>query len=164
MLEGPGHVPLDQVAAQIKLEKALTGGRPFYVLGPIVTDVAPGHDHITAAIGGAVAAAAGADFLCYVTPSEHLALPTAEDVREGVVAARIAAHAGDLAKGIPAAGDWDDRISAARRARDWEAMFGLCLDPARARQIRAAAAPEDASVCTMCGDYCVFKVTDELTG
>ncbi len=163
MMEGPGHVPLDQVTAQIKLQKSLSGGRPFYVLGPIVTDVAPGYDHITSAIGGAIAAAAGADFLCYVTPSEHLALPTADDVRRGVITARIAAHAADIAKGLPGAADWDRKMSVARRARDWDAMYSLCIDPARARAVRSAASPADDSVCTMCGEYCVFKVSDDTS-
>ena len=158
MLEGPGHVPLDQVEAQIRLEKELTGGLPFYVLGPIVTDVAPGYDHITSAIGGAVAAMAGADFLCYVTPSEHLGLPRPEDVREGVVAARIAAHAGDVARGVPAARQWDRRMSEARSRRDWERQAAEAIDPARARELRAARRPGHDDVCSMCGDFCVFKI------
>jgi phosphomethylpyrimidine synthase len=158
MLEGPGHVPLADVVAQIKLEKELTGGLPFYVLGPIVTDVAPGYDHITSAIGGAVAAAAGADFLCYVTPAEHLSLPTVEDVRTGVVAARIAAHAGDLAKGVVGAAEWDRKMSTARAAQDWEGQIRLSVDPHRARSVREAGAPHNAEVCSMCGDFCVYKV------
>ena len=158
MLEGPGHVPLDQVAAQVKLEKEMTGGLPFYVLGPIVTDVAPGYDHITSAIGGAAAAMAGADFLCCVTPTEHLGLPRPEDVREGVIAARIAAHAGDVARGRPDALAWDRRISMARCHRDWDTQLAGVLDPVRARQLREERRPGHADVCSMCGDYCVFKV------
>jgi len=161
MLEGPGHVPLDQVAAQIKLEKELTGGLPFYVLGPIVTDVAPGYDHITSAIGGAVAAMAGADFLCYVTPTEHLGLPRPEDVREGVVAARIAAHAADVARGSPAAKAWDRRMSVARAHRDWETQLAEAIDPERARDLRHRRRPEHSDVCSMCGDFCVFKVAEQ---
>ena len=160
MIEGPGHVPLDQVEAQVRLQKDLTGGLPFYVLGPIVTDVAPGYDHITSAIGGAVAAMAGADFLCYVTPTEHLGLPRPEDVREGVIAARIAAHAADVARGRDEARAWDRRLSQARGRRDWEAQVAEAMDPARARQLREARRPEHGDVCSMCGDYCVFKVRD----
>ncbi len=160
MIEGPGHVPLDQVAAQMKLEKELCRGAPFYVLGPVVTDVAIGYDHITAAIGGAVAAAAGADFLCYVTPSEHVGLPSPEQVREGVIAARIAAHAGDIAKGVRGAADWDRSLSELRRARKWEEQIKLSIDPVRAARYRDEAAPRDKSVCSMCGEYCVFKLAD----
>ncbi|MBL7139374.1 MAG: phosphomethylpyrimidine synthase ThiC [Planctomycetes bacterium] len=158
MLEGPGHVPLNQVEAQVRLQKEVSGGLPFYVLGPIVTDVAPGYDHITAAIGGALAAMAGADFLCYVTPTEHLGLPRPEDVREGVIAARIAAHAGDVARGRADALAWDRRISEARGRRDWECQLAEAIDPVRARQLREARRPEHGDVCSMCGDYCVFKV------
>ncbi len=161
ILEGPGHVPLDQVEAQVRLQKELTGGLPFYVLGPIVTDVAPGYDHITSAIGGAVAAMAGADFLCYVTPSEHLGLPRAEDVREGVMAARIAAHAGDVARGVPAARAWDRRMSEARSRRDWPQQVSEALDPVRAHDLRAARKPEHDDVCSMCGDLCVFKIRSD---
>jgi len=158
MLEGPGHVPLHQVEAQVRLQKEVSGHLPFYVLGPIVTDVAPGYDHITSAIGGAVAAMAGADFLCYVTPTEHLGLPRPEDVREGVIAARIAAHAGDVARGRADALAWDRRISEARGRRDWESQLAEAIDPCRARQLREARRPEHGDVCSMCGDYCVFKV------
>ncbi|MFO8014033.1 MAG: phosphomethylpyrimidine synthase ThiC [Phycisphaerae bacterium] len=158
MLEGPGHVPLDQVEAQIRLEKEMTGGLPFYVLGPIVTDVAPGYDHITGAIGGALAAMCGADFLCYVTPTEHLGLPRPEDVREGVIASRIAAHAGDVARGRADAVAWDRRLSAARGRQDWDTQLAEALDPQRARLLREARRPEHGDVCSMCGDYCVFKV------
>ena len=158
MLEGPGHVPLGQVEMQVRLQKEMTGGLPFYVLGPIVTDVAPGYDHITSAIGGAIAAGAGADFLCYVTASEHLSLPTLEDVRTGVIATRIAAHAADIAKGVAGAAEWDRKISQARAAQDWEAQIALCIDPHVAQQKRNAGRPQNEEVCSMCGDYCVFKV------
>jgi phosphomethylpyrimidine synthase len=161
MLEGPGHVPLDQVQAQVKLEKELTGGLPFYVLGPIVTDVAPGYDHITSAIGGAVAGMAGADFLCYVTPTEHLGLPRPQDVHDGVIAARIAAHAADVARGRPDARAWDRRLSTARSQRDWEGQAAGAIDPERARRLRAERRPGHEDVCSMCGDYCVFKVRQD---
>ena len=162
MIEGPGHVPLDQVAAQVRLQKALCKGAPFYVLGPLVTDIAPGYDHITSAIGGAVAAAAGADFLCYVTPAEHLGLPTIEHVREGVIAARIAAHAGDIARGNQGAIKADAEFSALRRDRNWEGQLARCIDPIRAQALRRARQPHDKTVCSMCGEYCVFKMTDDL--
>ncbi|MGB3087392.1 MAG: phosphomethylpyrimidine synthase ThiC [Phycisphaerae bacterium] len=158
MIEGPGHVPLDQVEAQVRLQKSMTGGLPFYVLGPLVTDVAPGYDHITSAIGGAVAAMAGADFLCYVTPTEHLGLPRPEDVRRGVMAARIAAHAADVARGRPEAREWDRRMSEARSRQDWEAQMAEALDPELAARLREERRPAPGDVCSMCGDYCVFKV------
>jgi len=158
IIEGPGHVPLDQVQAQVRLQKEITGGLPFYVLGPIVTDVAPGYDHITSAIGGAVAAMAGADFLCYVTPMEHLGLPRPQDVREGVIAARIAAHAADVARGRADARAWDRRVSLARSRRDWEGQITGAIDPQRARRLREERRPGSDDVCSMCGDYCVFKV------
>ncbi len=161
MIEGPGHVPLSQVAAQVNLQKSLTGELPFYVLGPIVTDIAPGYDHITGAIGGAVAAAAGADFLCYVTPAEHLALPDAEQVRAGVIAARIAAHAGDIAKGITGAADLDRRMSELRRKRDWQGQMEMALDKRHAEVIRAHAKSAESSGCSMCGEFCVFRIADE---
>ncbi len=164
MIEGPGHVPLHQIEAQVRLAKELCKGAPFYVLGPLVTDIAPGYDHITAAIGGAIAAAAGADFLCYVTAAEHLALPDAEQVRQGVVATRIAAHAGDIAKGIPGAADRDRELSRRRRARDWPGQLELCLDPKLASALRAEAAPADELTCSMCGELCVFKIADEGKG
>ena len=158
MVEGPGHIPLSEVEANVALEKKVCGGAPFYVLGPIVTDCAPGYDHITSAIGGAVAASAGADFLCYVTPSEHLGLPNVEDVREGVVAARIAAHAGDLAKGVKNARDLDDRMSKARKSFDWTSMIQLSLDPRKAGEIRARDGTTDnAKKCTMCGVFCAMR-------
>ena len=141
MIEGPGHVPLHQIEAQVRMEKELCHGAPFYVLGPLVTDVAPGYDHITAAIGGAVAAAAGADFICYVTPMEHLGLPEVEHVREGVIAARIAGHAADIAKGVPGAAEWDRKFSELRRARDWQAQIRMCMDPKRAAAFPQAPAP-----------------------
>jgi len=160
IIEGPGHVPLSQVVAQVELEKSLTDGMPFYVLGPIVTDIAPGYDHITAGIGGAVAASAGADFICYVTPSEHLALPDAEQVREGVIAARIAAHAGDLAKGVRGAFEMDRRMSEFRRRRDWKGQMEMALDPVHAARIRAHAESGTDDACSMCGEFCVFKIAD----
>ncbi len=157
MIEGPGHVPLNEVVANMQLEKKLCHGAPFYVLGPIVTDVAPGYDHITSAIGGALAAASGADFLCYVTPAEHLRLPDGQDMKDGIVAARIAAHAADIAKGIPGAIDWDNAMSSARKDLDWKRMFDLALDPEKAREYRASSQPIDEEVCTMCGDLCAVK-------
>ncbi|MBI5444448.1 MAG: phosphomethylpyrimidine synthase ThiC, partial [Deltaproteobacteria bacterium] len=147
----------DQIQANILLQKRLCHGAPFYVLGPLVTDVAPGYDHITSAIGGALAATAGADILCYVTPSEHLGLPTVEDVREGVIASRIAAHAGDVAKGVPGARKWDDAMARARAALDWKGQIELAVDPERARAIRERCLPADADVCTMCGEFCAIR-------
>ena len=161
MIEGPGHVPLNQIQANILLEKRLCGGAPFYVLGPLVTDVAPGYDHITAAIGGAVAAASGADFLCYVTASEHLRLPTVDDVREGVITTRIAAHAADVARGMTKAMEWDNRISRARRARDWKKQIKLAIDPQRFKNLRRSSKTSQADVCTMCTQYCSLKLMDE---
>jgi phosphomethylpyrimidine synthase len=158
MIEGPGHVPLHEIPGQMRLEKQLSGGIPFYVLGPLVTDVAPGYDHITSAIGGALAAISGADFLCYVTPAEHLRLPGPEEVRQGVIAARIAAHAADIAKGIPGAAEWDERFSRLRAKRDWPGMIREALDPRavrRGHEISRSAADQS---CTMCGDLCVFRV------
>lgn len=161
MIEGPGHVPLHQIEAQVRLQKELCKGAPFYVLGPLVTDIAPGYDHITSAIGGALAAAAGADFLCYVTPAEHLGLPSAEQVRQGVVAARIAAHAADIAKGVPGAAERDRELSARRRRRDWAGQLALCLDPKLARALREGARPANDATCSMCGEFCVFKIADD---
>jgi phosphomethylpyrimidine synthase len=162
MIEGPGHVPLHQIAANVQLEKRLCHGAPFYVLGPLVTDVAPGYDHITSAIGGALAAWSGADFLCYVTPSEHLRLPPVEDVREGVIASRIAAHAADIARGIPGAMERDNRMADARRRLDWKAQIELSLDPERARAMRGASLPAaDESACTMCADLCAIKTSQK---
>jgi phosphomethylpyrimidine synthase len=162
MVEGPGHVPLNQVTAQVQLQKELCKGVPFYVLGPIVTDIAPGYDHITSAIGGAVAAAAGADFLCYVTPTEHLSLPSPSDVRNGVMAARIAAHAADIVKGVKSAWEWDKKMSQYRRKRDWKGQFNTCIDPVVARSIREKGRPQNDEVCSMCAEYCVFKLTDKV--
>lgn len=157
IIEGPGHVPLDQIPAQMMLQKKLCDNAPFYVLGPLVTDVAPGLDHITSAIGGAVAAAAGADFLCYVTPSEHLGLPDTDDVRMGVLAARTAGHAADLVRRRPGAWEWDEKMSRARKRRDWAEQIRLAIDPELAREIRARTCREDHETCTMCGDLCAYK-------
>ncbi len=157
MVEGPGHMPLDQIAANMKIQQTICQGAPFYVLGPLVTDIAPGYDHITAAIGGAVAAASGASFLCYVTPAEHLRLPNLEDVKEGIIASRIAAHAADVAKGVKGARDWDDQMSTARKKLDWEEMFALAIDPEKARRYRAEAKPEKEDTCSMCGNFCAVK-------
>ena len=159
MVEGPGHVPLNQVAANMQVQQSLCMGAPFYVLGPLVTDIAPGYDHITAAIGGAVAAMSGAAFLCYVTPAEHLALPNVEDVKQGIIASKIAAHAADIAKGIPGAREIDDKMADARRALDWEAQFACALDPDTARAIRDSRKPEDdhSDTCSMCGKFCAVR-------
>ena len=157
MVEGPGHMPLDQIAANMKIQQTLCQGAPFYVLGPLVTDIAPGYDHITAAIGGALAATYGASFLCYVTPAEHLRLPNLDDVKEGIIASRIAAHAADIAKGVKGAADWDNKMSAARKRLDWEEMFQLCLDPEKARRYREEAKPEKEDTCSMCGNFCAVK-------
>ena len=159
MVEGPGHVPMDQIAANMKVQQTICMGAPFYVLGPLVTDIAPGYDHITAAIGGAVAAMSGAAFLCYVTPAEHLALPNVEDVKQGIVASKIAAHAADIAKGIPHARDIDDKMSDARRVLDWDAQFACALDPETAKAIRDARLPEDdhSDTCSMCGKFCAVR-------
>ncbi len=162
IVEGPGHMSLDEIEANMDLERRLCHDAPFYVLGPIVTDVAPGYDHITSAIGGTVAAARGAAFLCYVTPAEHLRLPTLDDMREGIVASRIAAHAGDLAKGIRGARDWDDRMSKARRELDWETMFSLAIDPEKARRYRASSRPTEEDSCTMCGKMCAVRNVNRI--
>ena len=158
MIEGPGHVPLNQVEENIKLEKSLCNGAPFYVLGPLVTDIAPGYDHITSAIGGAIAAGAGADFLCYVTPAEHLRLPSVSDVKEGVIASKIAAHAGDIAKGIKGALNLDIEMSKNRRAMDWEKQYECALDPEKAKEMRASLPLKDDKVCSMCSSYCSIKL------
>lgn len=157
IIEGPGHVPLNQIEANILLQKRICHGAPFYVLGPLVTDIAAGYDHITSAIGGALAAMAGADFLCYVTPSEHLRLPTVADVREGVIAARIAGHAADIAKGVPGAMEQDIAMAQARKRLDWEQQIRLSLDPERARQLRESSLPNEDDVCTMCGELCAIR-------
>ncbi|MGD0335779.1 MAG: phosphomethylpyrimidine synthase ThiC [Candidatus Omnitrophota bacterium] len=164
MIEGPGHVPLNQIKENVLLEKKICNGAPFYVLGPLVTDVACGYDHITASIGGALAASLGADFLCFVTASEHLRHPSVEDVREGVIASRIAAHAADIAKNIKSANEWDKEMSLARRKRDWKKQIKLSIDPDKARSYRASSKPLDSSVCTMCGNYCSIKVSEECLG
>jgi phosphomethylpyrimidine synthase len=157
MIEGPGHVPINQVETNMKIQKELCKGAPFYVLGPLVTDVAPGYDHITSAIGGAIAGAAGADFLCYVTPSEHLRLPDLEDVREGVMASRIAAHAADIAKAVKGAIDWDKEMARRRKALDWKGQIELSINPERARKLRESSLPRESDVCSMCGEFCSMK-------
>ncbi len=161
IIEGPGHVPLDQIEANMTLQKSLCHGAPFYVLGPLVTDAAPGYDHIVGAIGGALAAWHGADFLCYVTPAEHLRLPDIEDVRQGVVASKIAAHAADIAKNIPSAIRRDREISKARAKRDWKKQFKLSLDPDIPAKIRKGSRPREEDVCTMCSEYCSIKIMEE---
>ena len=157
MVEGPGHVPMDQIAANMKVQQSICQGAPFYVLGPLVTDIAPGYDHITAAIGGAIAAMNGAAFLCYVTPAEHLALPNLEDVKQGIIASKIAAHAADIAKGIRGAREIDDKMGDARRALDWEAQWACALDPETAKAIRADRSPEQDDTCSMCGKFCAVR-------
>ncbi|MBI2328915.1 MAG: phosphomethylpyrimidine synthase ThiC [Chloroflexi bacterium] len=163
MVEGPGHLPLNQIATNVQLEKTICKGAPFYVLGPLVTDVAAGYDHITGAIGGAIAAAAGSDFLCYVTPAEHLSLPDSEDVRQGIFAARIAAHAGDIAKGVKDAEQWDRQMSLARKKLDWEEQARLSLDPERSRQVHGKHASA-GSACSMCGQFCAMALVAESLG
>ncbi|ABK62277.1 phosphomethylpyrimidine synthase ThiC [Clostridium novyi] len=157
IIEGPGHMSLSEIKTNMLLEKKLCHNAPFYVLGPIVTDVAPGYDHITSAIGGAIAASFGADFLCYVTPAEHLRLPNIDDMKEGIIATKIAAHAADIAKGIPGARDWDNKMSRARRDLDWDTMFELAIDPEKAKRYRAESIPEDEHTCTMCGKMCAVR-------
>ncbi len=158
MIEGPGHVPINQIETNIKLEKQLCNGAPFYVLGPLVTDIAPGYDHITSAIGGAIAGMAGADFLCYVTPAEHLRLPDLEDVKDGIIASRIAAHAADIVRGVKGAMDWDIQMAKARKAMDWESQCRLAIDPKKARAYRASVQLQDNDVCSMCGEFCPIKL------
>lgn len=162
MIEGPGHMAIDEIEANMLLEKKLCHGAPFYVLGPLVTDVAPGYDHITGAIGGALAASKGADFLCYVTPAEHLRLPTLEDMVEGIMAFKIAAHAGDIGKKLSGARDWDNKMSEARKAIDWEAMFSLAINPEKARKYRADSQPEEEHSCTMCGKMCAMRTLNKV--
>lgn len=161
MVEGPGHVPLDQVAMNIKLQKRVCQGAPFYVLGPLVTDIAPGYDHIVSAIGGAMAAAAGADFLCYVTPAEHLGLPTIPDVKEGLIASKIAAHAADIVKGFPEAMERDAEISKARKKLDWNQQKKLAIDPEKFTEIRQGRKSR-SKACSMCGDFCALKIVSEF--
>ena len=163
MVEGPGHLPLNQIEANVRLEKAICKEAPFYVLGPLVSDIAAGYDHITGAIGGAIAAAAGADFLCYVTPAEHLSIPDPEDVRQGVLASRIAAHAADIAKGVKGAEEWDMKMSVARKKFDWEEQARLSLDPKRSRQVHSKHASAGAA-CSMCGEYCAMALVEEFLG
>ena len=162
MIEGPGHMAINEIEANVILEKKLCHNAPFYVLGPLVTDVAPGYDHITSAIGGALAASKGVDFLCYVTPAEHLRLPNLEDMKEGIIAAKIAAHAGDIAKNVPGAREWDDAMSKARAALDWEKQFELALDPEKARRYRAESTPEHQDSCTMCGKMCSMRTVKKV--
>lgn len=159
MIEGPGHIPINQVEANVKIEKEICKGAPFYVLGPLVTDIAPGYDHITSAIGGAIAGAAGADFLCYVTPSEHMALPSPEDVKQGVVASKIAAHAADIAKNVKNAKQWDFKFSLARKNLDWKKQTELSVDPDKIKRYRTGKLK--TKTCTMCGKYCAFKVIED---
>ncbi len=161
MVEGPGHVPLDQVEMNMRLQKRVCHGAPFYVLGPLVTDIAPGYDHIVAAIGGAVAAAAGADFLCYVTPAEHLGLPTEDDVREGLIASRIAAHAADIVKGVPGALERDLELARARKCLDWDAQRRLAIDPAKFAAVRKRRKTR-TKACSMCGDFCAMRIVSEF--
>jgi len=160
MVEGPGHLPLNQIETNVQLQKSICKGAPFYVLGPLVADVGAGYDHITGAIGGAIAAAAGTDFLCYVTPAEHLSLPDAEDVRQGVIASRIAAHAGDIVKGVKGAKEWDREMSIARKKLDWEKQAKLSLDPERSRQVHSQRASAGAA-CSMCGEFCAMVLVEE---
>ncbi len=161
MIEGPGHVPIDQIVTNAKMEKFLCDGAPFYVLGPVVTDIAPGYDHITSAIGGALMAASGADFLCYVTKAEHIRLPLPDDVREGVMVTRIAAHAADIAKGVPGALDWDKEMSRARKGLKWDRMVELSIDPELLKSEREKSLPSDKDVCTMCGKFCAIKLLNQ---
>ncbi len=162
MVEGPGHVPLNEIEANVLLEKRICDEAPFYVLGPLTTDCSPGYDHITSAIGGAIAAASGADFLCYVTPAEHLCLPDVEDVRVGVISAKIAAHSGDIAKGVKGAIDWDIEMSKYRKELNWEGMYKLALDSNLPRQRRANSENNDKSVCTMCGKLCAIDIHNTI--
>ncbi|HSW36250.1 MAG TPA: phosphomethylpyrimidine synthase ThiC [Candidatus Limnocylindrales bacterium] len=164
MVEGPGHVPMDQIQANMVLEKTLCHNAPFYVLGPIVTDVAPGYDHITSAIGGAMAASYGADFLCYVTPAEHLGLPSVDDVREGVIASRIAAHAADIVKGVKGAREWDKKMALARKELNWEQQIALAIDPIKASKLRKEKNDDSQECCTMCGKFCAYKIVSEYLG
>ena len=162
MIEVPGHMPINQIQANMEIQKTICKGAPFYVLGPLVTDIAPGYDHITSAIGGAIAATYGASFLCYVTPAEHLRLPDLNDVKEGIIAARIAAHAADIAKGVPGAIDWDLKMDKARRVLDWDAQFDAAIDPEKARRYRQEAKPEKEDTCSMCGNFCAVKNMNKI--
>ena len=160
MVEGPGHMAMNEIAANMRLQKRLCHEAPFYVLGPLVTDIFPGYDHITSAIGGAIAAASGADFLCYVTPAEHLRLPDTADVKEGIMASRIAAHAADIAKGVPHARDLDNKMAEARHKVDWEEMFSIAVDPDKARTYFESTPPADRHTCSMCGKMCAVRTTN----
>ena len=162
MVEGPGHMAMNEIEANMKLEKRICHNAPFYVLGPLVTDIFPGYDHITSAIGGAIAAASGADFLCYVTPAEHLRLPDLNDVKEGIIASKIAAHAADIAKGIPHARDKDNEMAAARHKLDWEEMFKVAADPDKARAYFESVPPADRHSCSMCGKMCAVRTTNMI--
>ena len=164
MIEGPGHVPLAQIETNIRIQKSLTGGLPFYILGPLPTDIAPGYDHIAGAIGGAIAGAAGADFLCYLTPAEHLRLPTPDDVREGVIVTRIAAHVADLARGRRGAWERDRAMSKARARLNWDTMFRLAIDPEKARKYREESEASGEDFCTMCGEFCAVKALKRILG
>lgn len=161
MVKGPGHVPLNQIKATVALQKSLCKGAPYFVFGPIATDIAAGYDHISAAIGGAISAWAGAEFICYVTASEHIGLPNIDEVREGVIAARIAAHAADLAKGLPGAEEWDLELSRARKRLDWDKQISLAIDPERASQFRGERNNESSTACSMCGKYCALKIASK---
>lgn len=162
MVEGPGHMAMNEIAANMVMEKKICHGAPFYVLGPLVTDIAPGYDHITSAIGGAIAAASGADFLCYVTPAEHLRLPDVDDVKEGIIASKIAAHAADIAKGVKGARDIDDKMAAARHKMDWDEMFEIALDGEKARRFFEQTPPADRHTCSMCGKMCAVRTTNMI--
>lgn len=162
MVEGPGHMAMNEIAANMIMEKKICHGAPFYVLGPLVTDIAPGYDHITSAIGGAIAAASGADFLCYVTPAEHLRLPDVDDVKEGIIASKIAAHAADIAKGVKGARDIDDKMAAARHKMDWDEMFEIALDGEKARRFFEQTPPADRHTCSMCGKMCAVRTTNMI--
>jgi phosphomethylpyrimidine synthase len=164
MVEGPGHMAINEIEANMRLQKRLCHNAPFYVLGPLVTDIAPGYDHITSAIGGAIAGANGADFLCYVTPAEHLRLPDLSDVKEGIIAAKIAAHAADIAKGVPHARDIDNKMSAARQRIDWEEMFKCAIDPKKAREYHESAPPTHEGTCSMCGKMCAVRTSNVILG
>jgi len=164
MIEGPGHMALNEIETNMKLQKKLCNNAPFYVLGPLVTDIAPGYDHITSAIGGALAGYHGADFLCYVTPAEHLKLPDIDDVREGVIVSRIAAHAADIAKGYPGAMDWDNQMAKARKDLDWEKQISLAINPGKARAMRENCMPENSEVCTMCGELSSIRELKNAIG
>ncbi|MGX4600593.1 phosphomethylpyrimidine synthase ThiC [Faecalimicrobium sp. JNUCC 81] len=162
MIEGPGHMAIDEIEANVILQKRLCHEAPFYVLGPLVTDIAPGYDHITSAIGGALASSKGVDFLCYVTPAEHLRLPNLEDMKEGIIATKIAAHAGDIAKNVKGAREWDNKMSKARVELDWEKMFKLCIDPVKARKFREESRPTHEDSCTMCGKMCSMRTVKKV--